>query len=148
MSEAHKTLDELLAASTTGQMFTSDDRPPFVRGPLKELPKATPMPHPQREIIDATIKRAQDLFAAKNLEYAGGSDILGNFRRQAGNLQVPMSTVWMILAGKHIDAIQEYVKDSRGDLMRPRTQSIAERVDDLIVYALLLQVILEEEGHA
>lgn len=138
MTELKNALDELLA-----------DRQPLVRGALKEVNTVkSPAANPQRQIIDATIKRAQALFDAKNVEYAGGSDILGNFRRQAGNLQVPMSTVWMILAGKHIDAIQEYVKDSRGDLMRPRTQGISERVDDLIVYALLLQVILEEEGHA
>lgn len=125
------------------------------REPLKEPivgknvnPYASPAPNAQLEIIENALTRARELFKAKNDEYAGSSsDILGNFRRQAGQLHVPMSTVWMVLAGKHIDAIQEYVKDCKGDVLRPRTQPVSERVDDLIVYALLLQVILAEEGH-
>lgn len=101
--------------------------------------------NPQIETIQRAITRVSELFGAKNAEYAGGADVLGNFRRQAQTMHLPMSTVWNILAGKHIDAIQEYVKDSRDGLMRSRTQTITERIDDLIVYALLLQIIVEEE---
>ena len=72
-------------------------------------------------------------------------DGVGNFRRLASQQDVPMSTAWMFLAGKHIDSIQEYVKDCRANVRRDRTQSIAERIDDLIVYSLLLHVIAEEE---
>lgn len=101
--------------------------------------------NPQTKIIENTLARIQELFAKKNHEYAGGGDVLGNFRRLAQQQGMPMSTVWAILAGKHIDSIQEYVKDFRADIPRERTQPVADRVDDLIVYALLLQVILEEE---
>lgn len=138
MTELHKELDDILAPV----------KRPLVRGDIKPVPAPTPTSNPQLEQIERTITAVRHLFDAKNAEYAGSSsDILGNFRRQAGNMGVPMSTVWMILAGKHIDAIQEYVKDCRGDVLRPRTQSVGERVDDLIVYALLLKVILAEEGN-
>ena len=66
-----------------------------------------PTINPQLEIISKAITRVENLFASKNAEYSGGADILGNFRRQAGQQGVPMSTAWMFLAGKHIDAIQE-----------------------------------------
>ena len=102
--------------------------------------------NPQLVTITTALNRIQTLFANKNAEYAGGGDVLGNFRRLAEQQSLPMSTVWMFLAGKHIDSIQEYFKDMRADLRRTRTQSISERIDDLIVYALLLQVIVSEEG--
>ena len=101
--------------------------------------------NPQHEIIANALNRVQTLFATKNAEYAGHGDILGNFRRLATQQDVPMSTAWMFLAGKHIDSIQEYVKDQRSSTKRSRTQPIAERIDDLIVYSLLLHVIAEEE---
>jgi len=112
---------------------------------MTDQPGPAPVHNPQHAIIANAIERVQTLFAAKNAEYAGWSDILGNFRRQASQQGVPMSTAWMFLAGKHIDAIQEYVKDERTNAYRARTQPIAERIDDLIVYALLLHVIAEEE---
>ena len=105
-----------------------------------------PMQNPQHEIIQSALDRIQTLFANKNAEYAGQGDVLGNFRRLAQQQGVPMSTAWMFLAGKHIDSIQEYVKDARSGVARSRTQPMSERIDDLIVYALLLQVIVEEEN--
>jgi hypothetical protein len=99
----------------------------------------------QHQIIASALDRIQNLFATKNEEYAAGADILGNFRRLAEQQNVPMSTVWMFLAGKHIDAIQQFVKDKREGGKRALTQPISERIDDLLVYSLLLQVIISEE---
>lgn len=141
-----KTLDDIFESIADYREPLKE--PEMLKGEIKVQAKAAPQSSPQLEIIEHTINHVRELFAAKNAEYAGGADILGNFRRQAGSLHVPMSTVWMILAGKHIDAIQEYVKDCKGDVLRPRTQTVGERVDDLIVYALLLKVILDEEGNA
>jgi len=107
--------------------------------------KPEPVVSSQHDTLSRALERVHNLFATKNEEYAGGADILGNFRRQAAQQNVPMSTAWMFLAGKHIDAIQEYVKDTRAGVKRNRTQDISERIDDLIVYALLLHVIAEEE---
>lgn len=117
----------------------------FSKMPSNVLPGPAPVHNPQHDTIANALTRVQTLFATKNAEYAGQHDILGNFRRLASQQDVPMSTAWMFLAGKHIDSIQEYVKDCRANVRRDRTQSIAERIDDLIVYSLLLHVIAEEE---
>lgn len=122
-----------------------DDLSAAIDDAIKTYGKPMPTSNPQIELISAALDRAQHLFSAKNAEYAGGEDILGNFRRQAESQGLPMSTAWMFLAGKHFDAIQEYVKDQRNGLARSRTQPIAERIDDLLVYALLLHVIVAEE---
>ena len=102
--------------------------------------------NPQLEIIAEGMKRAEQLFASKNSEYGDNGDILGNFRRLAEQQGVPMSTAWMFLAGKHIDCIQQYVIDTRNNTSRHRSQPFSERIDDLVVYSLLLLVIAAEEG--
>lgn len=113
---------------------------------FKTIADAEPM-HPQLALISDAIFRARDLFYSKNSEYGDRGDILGNFRRLAAQQNVPMSTAWFFLAGKHMDVITQYVKDTRDGVARERSQPITERIDDLIVYSLLLLAIVAEENH-
>ena len=101
--------------------------------------------NPQLVIVAEAIKRAEQLFTSKNSEYGDNGDILANFRRLAQQQDLPMSTVWMMLAGKHIDSIQQYVKDVRANKGRNRTEPMSARIDDLIVYSILLLAIVNEE---
>lgn len=102
--------------------------------------------NPQLTIIADAIKRAEKLFATKNAEYGDKADILSNFRRLASQQNVPMSTAWFFLAGKHIDTITQYVKDVRENKTRSRSEPIRERIDDMVVYSLLLLAIVAEEN--
>lgn len=102
--------------------------------------------NPQLTIIADAIKRAEKLFATKNAEYGDKGDILANFRRLAEQQNVPMSTAWFFLAGKHIDTITQYVKDVRENKNRARSQPVRERIDDMVVYSLLLLAIVAEEN--
>ena len=122
-------------------LFRSPTERPRIVSSNNPLP-----PNPQLQIIAEGMKRAEQLFASKNSEYGDAGDILGNFRRLAQQQGVPMSTAWMFLAGKHLDSIQQYVIDARNNTSRHRTQPLSERIDDLVVYSLLLLVIAEEEG--
>ena len=103
--------------------------------------------NPQLVVVADAIKRAEQLFTSKNSEYGDNGDILANFRRLAQQQDLPMSTVWMMLAGKHIDSIQQYVKDVRANKGRNRTEPMSARIDDLIVYSILLLAIVNEEQH-
>lgn len=114
--------------------------------PIAKEQSVQPSVSPQVEIIAKALDRVQSLFSAKNAEYGDGGDILANFRRLAEAQSLPMSSVWFFLAGKHLDVVTQYVKEYREGLTRSRTQAVSERVDDIIVYSLLLLVILEEEG--
>jgi len=120
--------------------------PPLPATRPKIVTQEAPPANPQLEIIAEGMKRAEKLFASKNSEYGDSGDILGNFRRLAEQQGVPMSTAWMFLAGKHIDSIQQYVIDTRNNTSRHRSQPFSERIDDLVVYSLLLLVIAAEEG--
>lgn len=119
------------------------DRPEPQYTPAAHTPAAS---NPQLTIIADAMKRAEKLFATKNAEYGEKSDILANFRRLAEQQNVPMSTAWFFLAGKHIDTITQYVKDARDNKSRARSQPIRERIDDLVVYSLLLLAIVAEEN--
>ena len=126
------------------------DYPPPPPPPVTERPKlvnttAPSSSNPQLVVVADAIKRAEQLFTSKNSEYGDNGDILANFRRLAQQQDLPMSTVWMMLAGKHIDSIQQYVKDVRANKGRNRTEPMSARIDDLIVYSILLLAIVNEE---
>jgi hypothetical protein len=57
-----------------------------------------------------------------------------------------METVWAVYAGKHWDAIQQFIKDQRNGKERERLEPIEGRVDDLLVYLLLFKAMLQERG--
>jgi hypothetical protein len=57
-----------------------------------------------------------------------------------------MSTAWFFLAGKHLDSITQYVKDVREGKARSRSEPIEGRIDDMVVYSLLLLAIVAEEN--
>jgi hypothetical protein len=144
MSEA---LDNLDLLEETYRSIADIPPPPLPERPKLVSKNNSPVTvNPQLEIIAEGMKRAEQLFASKNSEYGDAGDILGNFRRLAQQQGVPMSTAWMFLAGKHLDSIQQYVIDARNNTSRHRTQPLSERIDDLVVYGLLLLVIAAEEG--
>lgn len=93
-----------------------------------------------------TFQNVVELGVKKGGEYAGDADRLANFRRNGNNLGLPMETVWAVYAGKHWDAIMQFIKDDRNGVQRERMESIAGRVDDLITYALLFKAMLDERG--
>lgn len=96
------------------------------------------------ELIKSQVERINKLAAEKGGEYAGDVDRLANFRRNAAALGVPMELVWAVYAGKHWDAVQQYVQDLVNKKERTRAEPVSGRVDDLIVYLILFQAILEE----
>ena len=116
------------------------------RVPAPALEAVTNGTNPQLTIIADAIKRAEKLFTTKNSEYGDKGDILANFRRLAEAQNVPLSTAWFFLAGKHIDSITQYVKDARENKTRKRSEPIRDRIDDVVVYSLLLLAIVAEEN--
>jgi hypothetical protein len=59
-----------------------------------------------------------------------------------------MELVWRIYAGKHWDAISQYIKDIQTGKERHRLESLSGRADDLIVYLLLFKAMLMEREYA
>lgn len=99
-------------------------------------------------LVDETFAEMKKLAQMKGGEYSGDTDRLLNFRRNGANLGLPMETVWAVYAGKHWDAIQQFIKDQREGVARERLEPIEGRVDDLLVYLLLLKAMLIERDGA
>lgn len=95
-------------------------------------------------LLDAAVAQIKSLSSLKGGEYAGDSDRLANFRRNAAALGLPMETVWAVYSAKHWDAVMQYIKDLNEGKTRERLEPISGRVDDLLVYLLLFKAILEE----
>jgi hypothetical protein len=95
-------------------------------------------------LLKSTFLEIENLGTNKGGEYAGDGDRLANFRRNGENLGLPMETVWAVYAGKHWDAIQQYIKDQRNGKERLRLEPIEGRVDDLITYLILFKAMLDE----
>jgi hypothetical protein len=98
------------------------------------------------QMIEEIFDEVRHLAKAKGGEYSGDTDRLENFRRQGRDQELPMETIWRIYAGKHWDAVNQYIKDLRTGEERERLESINGRIRDLIVYLLLLEAMLDERN--
>lgn len=96
------------------------------------------------ELLAKTIKQIEHLSVAKGGEYAGDDDRLANFRRNAEAAGCSMELCWRIYAGKHWDAVSQFIKDLQTGKERERSEPIQGRLDDLIVYLVLMKAIMEE----
>ena len=99
------------------------------------------------ELVEHTIENIKTLSALKGGEYAGDTDRLANFRRNGDNLGLCMEQVWAVYAAKHWDAIMQYVKDTAAGKARQRMEPIAGRLDDLIVYAVLMKAMIDDRDN-
>jgi hypothetical protein len=97
-------------------------------------------------LLQQTIGQIQSLSTLKGGEYAGDSDRLANFRRNAAALGLSMEQVWAVYSAKHWDALMQYIKDLGEGKTRERLEGLAGRADDLIVYLILFKAMLQERG--
>jgi len=96
------------------------------------------------KLVEETVAQIKTLSDLKGGEYAGDNDRLANFRRNGDNLGIPMEVIWYVYTAKHWDAIAQYVRDLSEGKTRQRLESLSERFDDLIVYAILGKAMLIE----
>lgn len=96
------------------------------------------------DLMEDTFEEMRKLGALKGGEYAGDVDRLANFRRNGEDCELPMETIWRVYAGKHWDAITQYVKDLQQNKTRERLESISGRVDDMLVYLILFKCMIAE----
>ena len=82
-----------------------------------------------------------DIMKTKGEAYSGLEDKLGNFKRIAKTLNLPVEQVWYVYFAKHMDALQSYLRGEYKD-----SESIKGRIQDLINYLFLLAGILKEQN--
>jgi hypothetical protein len=108
----------------------------------------TLFPHGHKQFV---IQCLDDMavHSAKNMEYAGGGDPLGNFRRVATILsQYPglsladPRVIAMVYLLKHLDAVLWQWSQHQGSKLDSRI----ERLTDIAVYTTILRIMERENG--
>lgn len=111
--------------------------------PVVAQPKT--FPHARYDaLVEETVANLKKLGQLKGGEYAGDTDRLANFRRNAEPLGLPMEAVWHTYAMKHVDAVTQYIRDLIEGKTRERMEPLSGRLDDIIVYCILFKAMLLE----
>lgn len=97
-----------------------------------------------QDVVSQTVETIEQLSKLKGGEYAGDHDRLANFRRNGQALGLPMATVWAVYYNKHHDAVMQWIADLQANRQRERLEPIDGRIDDMIVYLMLLKCMVRE----
>ena len=92
-------------------------------------------------LMSNTFNNLDGISRTKGIEYAGEVDRLANFRRLGLELDLdPEHVLWVYLT-KHLDAIRSYLR-AHVVLSEP----IEGRIDDAILYLILLKGLIQERS--
>ena len=104
------------------------------------------MEHEQRkQLTDGLFKVASAMGNKKNQSYADKTDTLANFKRIAEKLGLTKYQIWATYFNKHIDSINNAIKDNP-HLPIDASETLEGRLVDVIVYATILYCLLYEDG--
>jgi hypothetical protein len=94
------------------------------------------------ELLDSTHKHLADLTVTKGREYANSDDQLANFKRLSEALGIAPEAVCFIYLAKHLDSIQSYLRCPE----KPLSEPIEGRIDDAILYLILLKGLFSDSA--
>jgi len=89
------------------------------------------------DILDNTWDTLVQLTKSKGHEYANSDNQLANFERLSETLGLAPDAVCFVYLAKHMDAIQNHIREPE----RAASEPISGRIDDAILYLLLLKAI-------
>lgn len=95
-------------------------------------------------LINTQFEQIISLTATKGEEYSQSIDQLANFKRQAAELSLSPEKVLMVYLNKHLDSIRGYVHSVNYGNPANLSEPISGRIDDAILYLLLLQAMVVE----
>lgn len=90
---------------------------------------------------DALMDQAHAVLSNKGADYADSADALAGFRRIADDTGLSMRQVWGVFFGKHLSAVQAYVRHGKLE-----SEPLRSRIIDAINYLILLNAIHEEDS--
>ncbi len=95
------------------------------------------------ELLATTCNTLFDLTRTKGVEYANDADQLANFKRLAQQLDLHPTAVLFVYLQKHLDSIANYVRLAQHDGSYTSSEPISGRIDDAILYLVLLKALIE-----
>ena len=95
-------------------------------------------------VVNSTVLNIKSLLTVKGGEYAGTDDRLANFKRGAALTGCTPLQVLFVYLSKHYDGVASFIKTSAAGSVRPSSEPIEGRLDDLINYCILAKALLAE----
>ena len=95
--------------------------------------------------VNDIMEHCHELLVVKGGEYAGSEDRLANFKRGAALTGCTPLQCLFVYMSKHYDAVATYIRDEASGKLRPRSEPIDGRFNDLINYCILAQALIEEQ---
>lgn len=96
------------------------------------------------QLTEMTFSRIKELTNTKGREYSGDEDRCSNFKEEAELNGVDPRVVLMIYMGKHVASVRQYVKDKQQGIERELSEPIEGRLDDMILYCILLKALIRD----
>jgi hypothetical protein len=96
-------------------------------------------------VIAETFDTINQLTASKGVEYSNSDDQLANFKRLGLELGLSPEAVNLVYLTKHLDSIKNFVR--KGGI-QPSSEPIQGRIDDAILYLILLKSLIIEGEQA
>jgi len=91
------------------------------------------------ELLEREHQQIVEINKTKGHDYAGDSDALSNFKRNADRLGLTPIQVWGVYFHKHLDAIETFVREGA-----VASEPIEGRIRDAILYLHLLHGLIED----
>jgi hypothetical protein len=120
-------------------------RPMGVLSVSEAPPFSGPMTQEQvQKVMETVFEECRQLRGAGQLEYAhNGENAFANFERAGRDLDLEREKVLWIFAMKHRDGIASYLKGHTS-----QREDVRGRINDLIVYLVLLRGMLDERANS
>ena len=96
------------------------------------------------ELVKKLLGEAQKIAYDKGKAYSD-EDTLSNFKRNAERWNLTKYQVWGVYFGKHIDCIQNAIKNTPEKPI-DKTEGLKNRIIDAINYLCILHCLLEEDN--
>jgi hypothetical protein len=93
-------------------------------------------------VIDSTFQEILELNKRKGHDYAGDDDALSNFKETGKRKGIKPEQVLGVHLDKHLSAIDTYIREGQVE-----SEPIEGRIDDAILYLLLLKGLVMEASH-
>lgn len=96
-------------------------------------------------LLSRQMDKLKELTRTKGKEYSrSDDDKLANFKRLGLSLNLAPEAVLFVYLSKHLDAITHYV--SFGNWTTPLSEPIDGRIDDAILYLILLKGLIQDRA--
>ena len=97
-------------------------------------------------VVEAFLRECGEIRNSKGQDYAGRTDCLANFKRNAERLGLTKYQVWLVYAMKHIDAITSAIRKNPAEPWSgTESEPLQERFKDAVNYVLLAHAMCIED---